>query len=362
MGTFLDVVCLFAGGVLVPVLLLDLIVICKGIEHAGTNSQVFPFIIQLDGLYVLATAQGLAAEPVLVGHDLVHEREILPVGREAGIEPPVGIVVPVMVAVADEMIQATTEGELEDIGNWSEAELRHWGNALPVLLVVPGLDDLVAFHELLIHDGVGFIIVGDAEVGVEKSLRPFAVERTAVVQVGIEVRVASLDLKGVDLLLDRAQVAQRGHLVADGRPQAQVTPVGEGIFQGQPGIERIILVKVDVPFLAIERASATDSRHIVQLAAFSLELRVKIGLSLLHLGVIIVPVDVIVVREGVRMAQARSPAIAVRQFLFVDTFANQGIFLAIDLVANVCQHLVALALLVDPVREALVVSADHVQY
>ena len=195
-------------------------------------------------MYVLASAQGLAAEPVLVGHDLVHEREILPVGRQAGIEPPVGITVPVMVAVADEMIQATTEGELEDIGDWSEAQLRHRGNTLPVLLVVPGLDDLVAFHELLIHDGVRFIIVGDAEVGVEKSLRPFAIERTAVVQVGVEVRVASLDLKGVDFLLHRAQVAQRGHLVADGRPQAQITPVGEGIFQGQSGIERIILIKV----------------------------------------------------------------------------------------------------------------------
>ena len=61
------------------------------------------------------------------------------------------------------------------------------------------------------------------------------------------------------------------------------------------------------------------------------------------------------------MAQARSPTIAVRQLLLVDTLANQGIFLAIDLVVNVCQHLVALALLIEPVREALVVSSDHIQ-
>ena len=130
-------------------------------------------------------------------------------------------------------------------------------------------------------------------------------------QIGFQIRVSPLNLERVDDLVDGAQVTERWHFVADGGTQTQVAPVIKGILQGQTRIERIILVEIYAAFLPVERTCSADTHHIIQLFRFSSELAVKVSRALLHLGMVIVSVDVVVVRERMGMTDAGSPAHAV---------------------------------------------------
>ena len=72
-------------------------------------------------------------------------------------------------------------------------------------------------------------------------------------------------------------------------------------------------------------------------------------------------VDIIVVGEGMRMTQTRSPAVSVGQFLFVDSFADDGIFLSIYLVTDIGQHIIFPAFLVKAIGEFFVVGSYYIE-
>ena len=72
-------------------------------------------------------------------------------------------------------------------------------------------------------------------------------------------------------------------------------------------------------------------------------------------------VDIIVVGEGMRVTQTGSPAVSVGQFLFVDSFADDGIFLSIYLVPDIGQHIISLAFLVKAIGKFFVVGSYRVE-
>ena len=85
------------------------------------------------------------------------------------------------ITVADVMIQSATDRELKDIGYRTDTQLHHRGKALPVLLIIPRLDNLVSFYILLVHDVIGLIIVTHTEVGVEDTFRPFTIQTCPII-------------------------------------------------------------------------------------------------------------------------------------------------------------------------------------
>ena len=62
-----------------------------------------------------------------------------------------------------------------------------------------------------------------------------------------------------------------------------------------------------------------------------------------------------------RMTQTSSPAVSVGQFLFVDSFADDGIFLSIDLVPDIGQHIVFPAFLIKAIGKFFVIGSYHIE-
>ena len=61
------------------------------------------------------------------------------------------------------------------------------------------------------------------------------------------------------------------------------------------------------------------------------------------------------------MTQTSSPAVSVGQFLFVDSFADDGIFLSIYLVPDIGQHIVFPAFLIKAIGKFFVIGSYHIE-
>lgn len=66
----------------------------------------------------------------------------------------------VVIAMAHVMVDTARKRKLQNVADGSYAEHGTPGEFLPILLIVPSLHYFVAFLNLLVHNGIGTIVIG----------------------------------------------------------------------------------------------------------------------------------------------------------------------------------------------------------